>query len=119
MERYLIHHNKFFVLEGNCTHSDTESDGIPEQWAGDVNWDTRDTPYFKQLLERTVTAHLFDDDVGPPSQKVYTQDSQILPHPYSGFEDQRASTSQPDINGSAYNKHVTKKLDDLDDLLED
>ena len=33
MERYLIHHNKFFVLEGNCTHSDSDSDGIPDDWA--------------------------------------------------------------------------------------
>lgn len=30
MERYLINSNKIFVLEGDCTHSDTESDGPPK-----------------------------------------------------------------------------------------
>jgi len=123
MERYLIHHNKFFVLEGNCTHSDSESDGLPSEFEEGVTWDNRVSPHFKALLERTVTAQLFDDDPGAPHDKDEARDTQVKPYTGRGVGDPAAgsfdSQASPAVNNSAYNKHKTKKLDDLDDLLED
>ena len=65
MERYLIQNNKYFVLHGNCTASDTESAGVPSPWEDEKDWNDQKSPYFKKLLDRAVTDIADDATPGP------------------------------------------------------
>jgi hypothetical protein len=64
---------------------------------------------------------LFDENAGAPHDSGTAHGGQIKPH--SGIGDSSANfdsrTAEANISGTAYNKHNARKLDDLDDLLED
>ena len=51
----MIQNNKYFVLHGDCSNSDSESDGIPSDWEEGVDWNDQKSAHFEILLSRTVT----------------------------------------------------------------